>query len=152
MRDVSQKVNTYRTAVAKAVLRVSPSTITLIKEGKIPKGDPLAAAKIAAIQAAKSTSQIIPFCHPIPIEWVGVEFQLDEDAIEIITTVKAVYKTGVEMEALTAASVAALTIYDMAKMLDDVMEIQSVRLESKTGGKSDRHHAAPETPLRAAVL
>ncbi len=152
MRDISQKTDSLRTAVAKAVLRVSPTTIQLIRDGKIPKGDPLSCAKVAAIQAAKNTSQIIPYCHPIPISFVGVEFQLDEDAIEIVATVKAIYKTGVEMEALTAASVAALTIYDMTKMLDDLMQIETVRLESKTGGKSDRQlkHEGPKH--RAAVF
>ena len=103
----------------------------------LPKGSPLAVAKVAAIQAAKNTSTIIPYCHPIPVEFVGVEFHLDEDSIEIECTVRAVYKTGVEMEALTAASVAALTIYDMAKMVDDLMQIESVTLISKKGGKSD---------------
>ncbi|CAN5549396.1 bifunctional molybdenum cofactor biosynthesis protein MoaC/MoaB [soil metagenome] len=153
MRDVSQKVNTLRTAVAKAILRVSPSTIEQIKTHKLPKGNPLEVAKVAAIQAAKNTSQIIPYCHPMPVEFVGVEFQLDEDFIEILVTVKAVYKTGVEMEALTGASVAALTIYDMAKMVDDLMQIESVTLVSKTGGKSDYAPAAEATvQRRAAVL
>jgi len=137
MRDVSQKVSTLREAVAKAVLRVSPSTIEQIRTNTLPKGNPLSVAKVAAIQAAKNTSNIIPYCHPIPVEFVGVEFHLDEDSIEIETTVKAVYKTGVEMEALTAASVAALTIYDMAKMVDELMQIESVTLISKKGGKSD---------------
>ncbi len=152
MRDISQKNDSLRTAVAKAVLRVSPATIQTIKDGKVPKGDPLSCAKVAAIQAAKNTSQIIPLCHPIPVAFVGVEFQLDEDAIEIVTTVKAIYKTGVEMEALTAASVAALTIYDMTKMLDEVMQIESVRLESKTGGKSDRQVKNDDARYRAAVI
>jgi molybdenum cofactor biosynthesis protein MoaC len=134
-------------------LRVSPSTIEQIRQGKIPKGDPLSVAKVAAIQAAKNTSLIIPYCHPLPVSFVGVDFRLDEDSIEIVTTVKAIYKTGVEMEALTAASVAALTIYDMTKMLDDVMQIETVRLESKTGGKSDhRHKNDGKTKLRAAVF
>jgi molybdenum cofactor biosynthesis protein MoaC len=137
MRDVSHKVSTLREAVAKAVLRVSPGTIEQIRTNTLPKGNPLSVAKVAAIQAAKNTSTIIPYCHPIPVEFVGVEFHLDEDSIEIETTVKAVYKTGVEMEALTAASVAALTIYDMAKMVDELMQIESVTLVSKKGGKSD---------------
>ena len=153
MRDVSHKVNTLRTAVAKAILRVSPSTIQQIKNNTLPKGNPLEVAKVAAIQAAKNTSQIIPYCHPMPVEFVGVDFLLDEDSIEILTTVKAVYKTGVEMEALTAASVAALTIYDMAKMIDDLMQIESITLMSKTGGKSDYLIAAErQTSRRAAVL
>lgn len=137
MRDVSHKVNTLRTAVARATLRVSPSTIEQIHTNTLPKGNPLPVAKVAAIQAAKNTSQIIPYCHPLPVEFVGVEFRLEADKIEIEVTVKAVYKTGVEMEALTAASVAALTIYDMAKMVDDLMQIENTILVSKTGGKSD---------------
>lgn len=137
MRDISNKVKTLRTATARAVLRVSSSTITKIHQGEVPKGDPLQVAKVAAIQAAKNTSQIIPYCHPLPVEFVGVDFKLKNDIIEILVTVKAIYKTGVEMEALTAASVAALTIYDMIKMLDQSMEILSVQLVDKTGGKSD---------------
>jgi len=159
MRDVSHKVSTLREAVAKAVLRVSPSTIEQIRTNTLPKGNPLSVAKVAAIQAAKNTSTIIPYCHPIPVEFVGVEFHLDEDSIEIETTVKAVYKTGVEMEALTAASVAALTIYDMAKMVDELMQIESVTLISKKGGKSDfasalnqQDGAQNARKYRAAVL
>lgn len=150
MRDVSAKVKTLRTATAKSVLKVSPETIRLIKEGKIPKGDPLPVAKVAAVQAAKNTSQIIPYCHPLPIDFVGVEFELKDTSIEITATVKAIYKTGVEMEALTAASVAALTIYDMTKMLDEAMEISSTILVNKTGGKSDFKQKV--SGLRAAVL
>jgi len=152
MLDISQKSNTLRTATAKAILRVSPSTITTIKEHKVPKGDPLAIAKVAAVQAAKCTSNIIPYCHPLPITHVGVEFQLDEDAIEITTFVKAIYKTGVEMEALTAATVAALTIYDMTKMLDELMCLEQVRLVAKTGGKSSYRPKSMDRVFRAAVL
>ncbi|MBK8224082.1 MAG: bifunctional molybdenum cofactor biosynthesis protein MoaC/MoaB [Candidatus Obscuribacter sp.] len=152
MRDVSQKVSTLRTAMAKAILRVSPDTIEQIKKGTLPKGNPLEVARVAAVQAAKNTSQIIPYCHPLPIDYVGVEFHLDEDFIEIETTVKAIYKTGVEMEALTAASVAALTIYDMAKMVDDLMQIESVTLMSKTGGKSDYQADSAGATRKAAVL
>lgn len=152
MRDISQKVNTLRTAVAKAILRVSPGTIEQIRTNTLPKGNPLAVAKVAAIQAAKNTSQIIPYCHPLPVDFVGVEFILDEDHIEIEVTVKAIYKTGVEMEALTGASVAALTIYDMAKMVDDLMQIESVVLVSKTGGKSDYARRSGSRPRKAAVL
>lgn len=151
MRDISHKISTLRTAQAKSILRASPSTIQLIREGKIPKGNVLEAARVAAIQAAKNTSQIIPFCHPIPIDWVNVEFNLDEDSVSIVTTVKAIYKTGVEMEALTAASVAALTIYDMAKMLDDLMQIETISLIGKTGGKSDLEHLS-KPRYTAAVL
>lgn len=151
MRDVSTKVNTLRTATARATLKASPDTITLIKEGGAPKGDPLPVAKVAAIQAAKNCSQIIPYCHPMPVDFVGVEFELDEDAIHISTTVKAIYKTGVEMEALTAASVAALTIYDMLKMVDELMQIESILLVEKKGGKSDFRNKRGGI-LKAAVL
>ncbi len=151
MRDVSNKVNTERSATARAVLRVSPSTIVLIREGKIPKGDPLPVAKVAAIQAAKNTSQIIPYCHPLPVDFVGVEFKVETDQILIEVTVKAIYKTGVEMEALTAASVAALTIYDMTKMLDESMEIGSITLLTKTGGKTDFKQSIAKS-LSAAVI
>jgi len=150
MRDISAKVKTLRTATAKSVLKVSSATIQMIKDGKIPKGDPLPVAKVAAVQAAKNTSQIIPYCHPLPIDFVGVDFDLKKDSIEISATVKAVYKTGVEMEALTAASVAALTIYDMTKMLDEAMEISSTVLVSKTGGKSDFRQKS--NGLKATVL
>lgn len=151
MIDISNKTKTLRTAVAKGTLRLKNETIELIRQGKIPKGDPLPVAKVAAIQAAKNTSQIIPYCHPIPVDYVGVEFNIGDSSIEVSVTVKAIYKTGVEMEALTAASVAVLTIYDMTKMLDDSMEIIGVKLVEKTGGKSD-FKTKYELPLRAAVL
>ena len=153
MRDVSHKVSTLRTARARAVLKVSPSTIEAIRTNTLHKGDPLSVAKVAAVQAAKNTSLIIPYCHPMPVEYVGVEFHLDEDSIAIECEVKAVYKTGVEMEALTAASAAALTIYDMAKMVDDLMQIENCVLLSKTGGKSDYAMAAQDVGrLKAAVI
>jgi cyclic pyranopterin phosphate synthase len=151
MKDISNKTNTLRTALARAVLRVSPETVQLIRENKIPKGDPLPVAKVAAVQAAKNTSHMIPYCHPIPIDYVDCRFELGANSIEITTEVKAVYKTGVEMEALTAASAAALTIYDMAKAVDESMEIAEVRLLSKKGGKSD-YAESSQKPLRAAVL
>ncbi|MGA9407831.1 MAG: bifunctional molybdenum cofactor biosynthesis protein MoaC/MoaB [Bacteroidota bacterium] len=151
MRDISGKITTLRTAVAQATLRVSSSTIKLIRENKIPKGNPLEVAKVAAIQAAKNTSQIIPYCHPLPVDFVGVEFTLGKTDIVATVEVKAIYKTGVEMEALTGASVAALTLYDMMKMLDDEMEIVGVTLLSKKGGKSD-FAKAEKMKLRAAVL
>lgn len=137
MRDISDKIKTLRTATAQAILKAAPETIMAIREHNIPKGDPLPVAKVAAIQAAKNCSQIIPYCHPLPIDYVGVDFHLHDDFIEVQCTVKTIYKTGVEMEALTAASVAVLTLYDMLKMLDEEMEIDTVRLLSKKGGKSD---------------
>ncbi|MFI5201801.1 MAG: bifunctional molybdenum cofactor biosynthesis protein MoaC/MoaB [Candidatus Kapaibacterium sp.] len=151
MRDVSSKSNTLRTAVAEARIEMRPETIQLIQDGLLPKGDPLPVAKVAAIQAAKNTSQLIPYCHSLPIDFVGVTFTLNADSILVRTEVKAVWKTGVEMEALTAASIAALTIYDMTKMVDDAVIIREVRLISKRGGKSDLRREITQH-LRAAVL
>lgn len=151
MRDVSAKVTTLRTASACATLKVSPATIGMLRRNELPKGDPLPVAKVAAIQAAKNTSQLIPYCHPLPVDFVGVEFLTGESAITATVTVKAIYKTGVEMEALAAASVAALTLYDMMKMVDEEMEITGVKLLSKSGGKSDFREQFAK-PLRAAVL
>jgi molybdenum cofactor biosynthesis protein MoaC len=138
-------------ATARAVLRVAPSTIGLLRSGQLPKGDPLPVARIAAIQAAKKTSDLIPFCHPVDIEHADCRFDVQADTVEITATVTAVHKTGVEMEALTAASVAALTIYDMVKMVDDAAEILTVRLLEKKGGKSD-HRKPLSRPVRAGVL
>ena len=151
MIDISTKTSTLRTAEARAHLICKPETIVLIRENKVPKGNALEIAKVAAVQAAKNTSQIIPYCHPLPLDFVGVEFGAADDAIEIRVTVKAIHKTGVEMEALTAATVAALTIYDMVKFADETMKIADVRLVSKKGGKSDFIDIY-DTPLRAAVL
>jgi molybdenum cofactor biosynthesis protein MoaC len=137
LKDISHKIKTLRQAHAQARLNASQSLIDKIRNHEVPKGDPLPVAKVAAIQAAKNTHQIIPYCHPIPIEHVSVDFDLKQDHIIIDLGVKAIYKTGVEMEALTAASVAALTIYDMLKVFDETMEIVGVKLISKTGGKSD---------------
>jgi cyclic pyranopterin phosphate synthase len=149
--DISRKASTLRTAVARAEVRVSGATIGIIQRGEVPKGDPLPVARVAGIQAAKSTSALIPYCHPLPLDFVGVEFALGEAGITITATARAIHKTGVEMEALTAASVAALTVYDMLKMLDDSLAISEIALVSKTGGKSDFRDEF-ETPLRAAVL
>ncbi len=151
MRDISRKVVTFRTAVARATLKVSPDTIVRIRNNEVPKGDPLTVAKVAAIQAAKNTSQIIPYCHQIALEFVGVEYELERDTILIETTVKATERTGVEMEALTAASVAALTIYDMVKMFDESAEIEKVFLFKKTGGKSD-FKSKVDRKVKAAVF
>ena len=137
MRDVSFKTTTLRTAVARAVLTASAATLEVIREGKVPKGDPLPIAKVAAVLAAKKTTEWIPYCHNIPIEAVGVEFDLQADRIVVDVSVTTIAKTGVEMEAMTAASAAVLTLYDMLKMIDDEMEIVSVRLLEKKGGKSD---------------
>ena len=151
MLDISHKIKTLREAKAQATLKVSPDTILLIRGNNIPKGNPLEVAKVAAINSAKSTSNIIPYCHPLPIDYVGVDFELLDDQIIVNVEVKAIYKTGVEMEALTAASIAALTLYDMMKMLDEKMEITGVKLLEKSGGKSDFKDTYKAKP-RAAVL
>jgi len=136
MRDVSSKSNTLRTAKAEATLVVSPATIDAIKTGNVPKADPLSVARVAGIQAAKNTSLIIPYCHQVPLDFVGVDIQFGNDSLSVTTEVKAIWKTGVEMEALVAASTAALTLYDMLKIIDEKMEIVSVKLLEKKGGKS----------------
>lgn len=139
MRDISHKIKTLRTATAMATLKMPPHIIEAVKNDTAPKGNPLPIAKVAAIQSAKDTSRIIPYCHPLPVDYVGVDFDLKDNAIDVTVTIKVIYKTGVEIEAMTAASVAALTLYDMLKMLDDEneMEIAGVKLLSKKGGKSD---------------
>jgi len=138
MVDVTEKPNTIREAVAKGVVRMQAATFQLIKKGSMAKGDVLAVAQLAGIMAAKQTPSLIPLCHPILIGDIKVEFSLDEanSTIEITSTVGSAGKTGVEMEALTATAVAALTIYDMCKAVDRGMKIESIRLIRKSGGKS----------------
>jgi len=138
MVDVGQKADTERIAIAGGEVVMQPETLRLIREGAIKKGDVLTVARIAGIMAAKRTSELIPLCHPIPLTHVDVALTLDAQAnsIIILATARTVGKTGVEMEALTAVSVAALTIYDMAKAVDRGMQIQNVRLLEKHGGKS----------------
>lgn len=138
MVDVSDKNKTERVAVAVSRIRVSEETLSLIKEGKIGKGDVLGVARIAGIMASKQTSNLIPMCHPLMISSCNVDFEVNdkEVCIDIKATVKIVDKTGVEMESLTAASIAALTIYDMCKAVDKRMVIEGTHLLKKTGGKS----------------
>ena len=137
MVDVGQKDATERTAVAEALVKMKPATLALIKAGDIKKGDVFACARVAGIMAAKRTPELIPLCHPIPLTHAAVEIEaVSEDTVLITATVKCTYVTGVEMEALTAASIAALTIYDMCKAVDRGMQILTVRLLSKSGGKS----------------
>jgi cyclic pyranopterin phosphate synthase len=138
MVDVTEKPDTQREAVAKGMVRMQASTLNQLKKGKMPKGNVLTAAQLAGIMAAKQTPHIIPLCHPIPIGDIKVEFNLDEknSTVEITSTVKNIGKTGVEMEALTATAVAALTIYDMCKAVDLGMRIEGIRLIRKSGGKS----------------
>jgi len=143
MVDVGAKPDTERVAVAAGEVAMRPETLRLIRDGMLKKGDVLAVARIAGIMAAKRTSELIPLCHPIPLTQVEVELTLDDDAsaIRIRATARTVGKTGVEMEALTAVSIAALTIYDMAKAVDREMHIQNIRLLEKRGGKSGEFRA-----------
>jgi len=138
MVDVTGKPDTQREAVAKGMVRMQAATLDQLTTGKLPKGDVLAAAQLAGIMAAKQTPRIIPLCHPVLIGDIKVELNLDEEnsTVEITTTVKSVGKTGVEMEALTATAVAALTIYDMCKPIDQSLRIEGIRLIKKSGGKS----------------
>jgi cyclic pyranopterin phosphate synthase len=137
MVDVSAKADTEREAVAEGYVVMLPATLALIQQGGIPKGDVLAVARVAGIMAAKRTSELIPMCHPISITGVTVDLApADEGRLRIVATVKTTGKTGVEMEALTAVSVAALTVYDMCKAVDRAMRVEGVRLLEKRGGKS----------------
>ncbi len=137
MVDVSAKAATERVAVASAWVSMQPATLRLALEGQAKKGDVLAAARIAGIMAAKKTAELIPLCHPLPITKVEVEIKAqDEDKLSIRASVKCLAQTGVEMEALTAASVAALTVYDMLKAVDRGMVIGPIQLEHKSGGSS----------------
>lgn len=136
MVDVGDKPTTARTAVASAFVRMSAATLEAIREHRTPKGDPLEVARLAGIMAAKRTSELIPLCHPLPLDHSDVQIELGTDGIAIVATARTEGKTGVEMEALTAVSVAALTVYDMCKALDKGMVITDIRLESKAGGRS----------------
>jgi cyclic pyranopterin phosphate synthase len=138
MVDVGHKDDSERIAIARGEIVMKPETLALIRAGQLKKGDVLTVAKIAGIQAAKRTSELIPLCHPIALTKVDVELTLDEalPGVSISATAKTVGKTGVEMEALTAVSVAALTVYDMAKAAEKTMKIQNIRLVEKRGGKS----------------
>ncbi len=137
MVDVSDKVETRRVAVASGVLRMQPETLRQILDAGMPKGDVLAVARVAGIQGAKRCADLIPLCHPLPLSKVQVDFEaLDESRLGISAAVTVTGRTGVEMEALTATSVAALTVYDMCKAVDKGMVIESIQLEQKTGGRS----------------
>jgi cyclic pyranopterin monophosphate synthase len=137
MVDIGEKKITARKAVAEAILRAKPDTITAIIGDSLKKGDALAVARIAGIMGAKKTSDLIPLCHPISLSRVEVEItQVGTDRLQILATAETSGKTGVEMEALSAASIAALTLYDMAKAIDRAMVISNIRLLEKSGGKS----------------
>lgn len=136
MVDVGAKAETARVAIAAGRIRLSAAALSAIRDGDVPKGDVLAAARIAGIMAAKKTADLIPLCHPLPLHSVSVDFAIEESAIRATATASLTGKTGVEMEALTAVSLALLTIYDMAKAIDKGMVIEEVRLIEKRGGKS----------------
>ena len=136
MVDVGAKPATARRAVASGRITMSPKALAAIRAGNAPKGDVLATARIAGIMAAKRTGELIPLCHPLGLEAVTIDFAFDEAAIRVTATAALTGKTGVEMEAMTATSIALLTIYDMAKAIDKGMVISDVRLIAKTGGKS----------------
>ncbi len=138
MVDVSNKPDTQRVAVASGIIRMQPETLARIREGRIAKGDVLAVADVAAVMAAKRTPDIIPMCHSLPLTGVEVSFSetADSAGLRVEVTAKCVGQTGVEMEALTAASTALLTIYDMCKAMDRGMRIEFIQLEEKRGGKS----------------
>lgn len=151
MFDVGDKPETLRTAVAQAIVKVDPATISLIKEGKSPKGNIVDAARLAATMGAKRTWDLLPYCHPIPIDSIKVDVSLKEQSIEVTVDVKSVWKTGVEMESLTGASIAALTIYDMLKPVDETLSIESIKLLKKRGGLKTFFERF-DRGLKAAVL
>ncbi len=151
MRPISHKNETLRRAVAESRLLAAPETFERLRANDLPKKDVLATARAAAMLAAKKTPDLIPDCHPILLEFLGVEFEFAGEALIIRVTAEAVAKTGVEMEALTASSVAALTVYDMLKPIDKALEITGTKLISKTGGKSDRMEKIPAN-FKAAVV
>jgi cyclic pyranopterin phosphate synthase len=142
MVDVGGKDVSKRVARAAGRILMRPETLALIREGKASKGDVLGVARIAAIQAAKRTAELIPLAHPLPLTHVAVEFRLDADAVAIEVTAETLDRTGVEMEALTAASVGLLTVYDMCKAVDRGMRIEGIHLVEKSGGRSGHFKAA----------
>jgi cyclic pyranopterin monophosphate synthase len=143
MVDVTEKASTDRVARAEASLRMQANTLEAIAAGEVAKGDVFAVARIAGIQAAKRTAELIPLCHPLALTQIGVEFvRVSETTLQIVTQCRVSGPTGVEMEALTAAAVAALTVYDMCKSADRAMTIESIRLIHKSGGKSGSWDAA----------
>jgi cyclic pyranopterin phosphate synthase len=136
MVDVSAKSATAREATAQAFVSMTPETVGIVREGGLSKGDALGVAKIAGIMAAKKTSELIPLCHPLALTGIKVDLEFEEGGVRISSNVRTADRTGVEMEALVAASVAALTVYDMCKAVDKGIRIESVELISKIGGKS----------------
>ena len=152
MVDITYKITTLRTAVAQAIVKVgSAETIQAILDKKVPKGDVLEVSRTAGLFAVKNTSSVIPDCHPIPIEFTGIQFECLKESIKIEVTVKTIYKTGVEVEAMHGASIVALTMYDMLKPIDKNVEVSTVKLLHKKGGKSD-YSVKQNLNLNVAVL
>lgn len=151
MKDITEKVKMFRKATAVATLKVVPKTVQFIHDKQIPNGDPLSVARVAAIQVVKNTHLVIPYCHPVPVDYVGVEFLFGETKIDIVVTVKAIHKTDIDTEAMTGASVAALTLYDMLRSTDESLEIAGVVLTKKCGSYTD-YAGSTTKPLRAAIL
>src|SRR5229473_405114 len=146
MVDTSEKPVTARRAIASARVSMSSETVAAIRNHSTPKGDPLETARLAGIVAAKRTAELIPLCHPLPLTHVDVRVELVDEGVHLEAEVTTRAQTGVEMEALTAVSVASLTVYDMCKALDKAMTISDVRLELKTGGKSGDYHRERNQP------
>lgn len=136
MVDVGAKAESQRLAVASGRITMAPEALAAVREGNAPKGDVLGTARIAGIMAGKKTAELIPMCHPLPIDAINIDFEFEENGVRVTATAAITGKTGVEMEAITAVSVALLTIYDMTKALDKGMVIEDVRLIEKRGGKS----------------
>lgn len=144
MVDVGAKAETARSATATGRIAMNAAALAAIRDGTVPKGDVLAAARIAGIMAAKQTASLIPLCHPLALDSVSVECAVEDDAVRVTATASLTGKTGVEMEALTAASTAALTVYDMCKAVDRGMEIGGIHVRLKDGGKSGRYEAGTD--------
>src|SRR5882762_10530472 len=149
MVDTSDKATTTRHAVASARVLMSPETIEAVREHRTPKGDPLEAARLAGIMAAKRTAELIPLCHPLPLTHVDVQAKIEDYGVYLESSVSTNAQTGVEMEALTAVTIAALTVYDMCKALDKRFEITDTALTEKTGGKSGDFHRRKAPQRRA---
>ena len=152
MKSVTSKTNTLRRAVAVGRVIAAVPTIQRMQANDLPKKDVLTVARVAAVTAAKKTPDVIPYCHPLPIDSVDVEFDVQAQSVDIRVAVEAIWKTGVEMEALTAVAVAALTIYDMLKPIDKAIEITGVKLEEKRGGKTDYQRRVPKGFTAAIIV
>ena len=149
MVDVTPKDPTHRRALARGRITMTPDTADAVARGAIAKGDVLSVARVAGIQAAKRTADLVPLCHPLLIGAVNVNFEIGDEHIDVEASVETVGRTGVEMEALTACAVAALTVYDMCKSLDKEMVIGDIALWEKAGGKSGNYHRSPSDVLRS---